>query len=83
MSDAPDPQRRPYSDWTGAFANLEEALAMLRSAGEVAARNGEQTNWPAFRAGIEAALRPFNLRPISPRTYRLPPYDFEQQNAEH
>ncbi len=67
-----DPQRRPYSDMTSAMANLEEALAMLRSAGEVAARKGAQTNWSAFYAGIENALRPFNLRPISPRTYRLP-----------
>lgn len=67
-----DPQRRPYSDMTGAVANLEEALAMLRSAGEVASRKGQDTNWSAFYAGIEKALTPFGLRPISPRTYRLP-----------
>lgn len=71
MTITPDPQRRPYRDVTSAFANLEEALAMLRSAGEVASRNGADTNWPAFFNGIEAALKPFQLKPISPRTYRL------------
>lgn len=52
-------------------ADLEEALSMLRSAGAIAARDGAHTNWPAFREGVRKALLAFNMRPVSPRSYRL------------
>jgi hypothetical protein len=51
---------------------VKEAVDLLCSAHEIAMRNGQDTNWPAFIASVRSALVPFNRNGITARTYRLP-----------
>lgn len=51
---------------------VKDAVDMLCAAHEIAMRNGVDTNWTAFLAGVRSALVPFNRNGITARTYRLP-----------
>lgn len=52
--------------------DLNEAIELLCSSYQIAARQGRETNWPAFAASLEKCLAKFNRNGVTPRTYRMP-----------
>ena len=54
---------------------VEEAVALLASAAQIANRGGKDTNWPAFQKGVLECLARFNHNGNTARTYRLPGAD--------
>lgn len=49
--------RRSLDDYDAAMSMLKEANDLLRSAAAIAERDGEKTNWTAFRNKVKAGLK--------------------------